>query len=289
MVDAKSFTRRDFTPLQARYDGLLAKVRALAPPSSEPSSLVSNNSRLPAPRTARRPVADHSSLSSRPIPPAKYWNEYDDGSDTGPVDDGYAIYIDPDSDPGFPGLAYAHAILAMPYKTASRWFGSRTTAERQPLLSDDRHRTRTRSRLHPPCASSGLDSDEEACSSSDGLPSDGYATHYALPSLNDQRALRYRERVLFWGTTACFAASFSLLAIAAILLSAGKRRFRVEVDAGVSVGVMFSLFSACTGLGMSLNRRDDLPLSYRLLVGAAFVTSCLLNGVLLVIVLGNAP
>lgn len=135
------------------------------------------------------------------------------------------------------------------------------------------------------------DSEEEAegYASSDGYPQLGYATHYALPSISEQKVQRYRENVLKWGTLGCFVVSLALLGIASVLILAGKRKLRVEVDAGVTVGVMMSLFCAGSGLGMTVYRRDALSIPYKLTVSSAFITSCILNGILLVLVLDNAP
>lgn len=99
---------------------------------------------------------------------------------------------------------------------------------------------------------------------------------------------RYRERVLLRGSAGCLVASFFLLGVAGTLMATGRRRLRVEVDAGVTVGVMASL-CACAGLGMTLYRRDALPLTHRLAVWGAFAASCLLNGMLLVLVVGSTP
>ncbi|GKT90677.1 SPX domain-containing protein [Colletotrichum tofieldiae] len=134
----------------------------------------------------------------------------------------------------------------------------------------------------------GTDTDDEYASS-DGMPTTGYATHFAtFPSVNEQQVRRYRERVLFWGTVGCFGVSFLLLLVAGILISTGRHKLRAEVDAGVTVGVVASLFSACLALGMSLYRRDDLGVWQRVAVYSSFFAACVLNGMLLILVVGNA-
>lgn len=279
----KSFTRRDFAPLRQRHSDILAGLRHAAPTVSEPSS-PSSVELPPSPAsTARR-------VTFNPLPPAateppqhKYWNEYDDGSDAG--DDSYAIYINPDDDASFPGLGYVNAIVTMPYEKIRGWFKLRDQRERLSLLGDT------------PCSANGYvstthtDSDEEAgYSSSDGIPTEGYAMHYAtFPSINEQHIRRYRERVLFWGTIASFAAAYILMGVAGILISAGKRKLRVEVDVGVTVGVMVSLCCSCAGLGMTLYRQDPLSVANRLAVWLSFTVSCLINGMLLILVVGNTP
>lgn len=234
-----------------------------------------------------------------PLPPSemtphtqiKYWNEYDDGSEA--ADDDYAIYIDPEAQSSFPGLGYVHAIVALPYEKVRGWFKMRQSPERTPLLGSNTtqgHGTNGTTGY----TSTSVDSEEEGeggYASSDGIPTEGYVTHYAstFPSVNEQKMLRHRERALLWGTTGCFAASFVLISIAAILISAGKRKLHVEVDVGVSIGVMLSLLCACFGLGMTLYRDDHLSVLYRLVVWASFIASCLLNGMLLILVIDNAP
>ncbi|KND89723.1 Uncharacterized protein TOPH_05766 [Tolypocladium ophioglossoides CBS 100239] len=279
----KSFTRRDFTPLQVRYDEILAGLRAAAPQLGEESSPSSDEQPLPESLSPRRTRVDFDAL-----PPAhnmssqvKYWNEYDDGSDAGGGEDDYAIYINPEADTGFPGMAYVHSIVSLLFEKARQWLWQRRDGEEQPLLSAEN--------TSQGYSSTAVDSEEEGYASSDGFPYRGYTAHYAFPSINEQKMARYREKVLLWATVGCFVASFVLLGIAGILISTGKRKLRVEVDVGVTVGVVASLFCACTALGMTLYRRDPLTLTYRLMIWSTFVASCLLNGMLLVLVLGSTP
>lgn len=124
----------------------------------------------------------------------------------------------------------------------------------------------------------------------------GYAATYAapspllLPSIESQRALaRYRDRVLVVGTAGAFTASFVLLTVAAVLILTGRHRLRAEVDAGVVVGVCASLACACAALAMDLNRAVPKGWGNWVLVGGAFTLACFLNGVLLVLVVGNSP
>ncbi|GKT97375.1 SPX domain-containing protein [Colletotrichum tofieldiae] len=121
------------------------------------------------------------------------------------------------------------------------------------------------------------------------MPTAVYATHYAtLPSLNEQQVRRYRERALVCGTVGCFGVSFLLLLVAGILISTSRHKLRAEVDAGVTVGVVASLFSACLALSMSLYRRDDVGVWPRVSVYSSFFAACVLNGMLLILVVGNA-
>ncbi|KAH8699775.1 hypothetical protein BGZ61DRAFT_477744 [Ilyonectria robusta] len=298
LSDPKSFTRRDFSPLQDRYDEITCTLRASAPVLSEPSSPESVPQSLPERVLSQscnfstisdrgsscRPQPQFEALPPPQIPSQiKYWNEYDNGSECG-TDEGYAIYINPEESMNFPGFDYLQGILKVPYEKARGWLRLDRSAEERPLLTAN-HLPRGYS-----AATFNSESDEEGgYASSDGFPTTGYATHYALPSLNQQATIRYREDVFFWGTIGCFMTSFILLAVAGILIFTGKHKLRAEVDAGVTVGVVASLFSACSALGMTMYRRDPLPLTYKLMVWGSFVASCLLNGMLLILVVGNAP
>ncbi|KAM0254949.1 hypothetical protein ACHAQJ_006257 [Trichoderma viride] len=291
LSNPKSFTRRSFTDLQERHDEIEDKLRHATPAFSEPSS----------PSSVDTPMApsNHPSSSQRvtfdPLPPScfesqtKYWNEYDDGSDAGGPEDEYAIYVNPDQESTFPGLSYAQAIMSFPFEKAKEWLGKPQSSERQPLFSSFSSGDSINQGYGSTTAVHTDSEEEEAYASSDGFPTRGYATHYALPSVSAQQLRRYRERVLFWGTIGCFGAAFIFFGIAGILISTGRHKLRVEVDAGATVGAMVSLFCACSGLGMTLYREDELSLSYRLMIWATFIATCLLNGMLLILVLGNAP
>lgn len=298
LADPQSFTRRDLSYLQDRFDEINRDLQHSAPVLSEPSSPDSLSQSLPpALSSSSSPYTGNTdSSTNRPqpdfgvLPPpklndrVKYWNEYDDGSECGNPDDGYAIYINPDESMNFPGVDYIQGILRKPLDKARCWFKSTRPTEREPLI-DPNQPTRNYATNY-----FSSDSDEEGgYASSDGFPTAGYAAHFALPSVNQQQATRYRERVFFWGAIGSLVASYLLLAIAGILISTGRHKLRIEVDAGVTVGVVASLCSACSALVMTMSRQDPLPLSYRLTVWTSFVVSCLLNGMLLILVVGNAP
>jgi hypothetical protein len=116
----------------------------------------------------------------------------------------------------------------------------------------------------------------------------GYATHYAtFPSIHDQRFTRARERMLFRATVASFAASLVLLLVASLLVATGKHKLHIEVDAGATVGIVSSLFFATLGFGTMLYRSEKLSWLHRSLVCITFMGVCILNGILLVIVVGD--
>jgi len=155
-----------------------------------------------------------------------------------------------------------------------------------------------------------VDSNDEASDAENGfrpLPRAGYAAHYAaFPSVDEQRVSRYREKLLFWGTLGCFATAFALLAVAATLIATGRHKLRVEVDAAATLAVVFSLLCACTALGLVVALGSSrgaqqqqqqqhragghgvgLSLLNRVAVWVTFLVVCVLNGMVLVMVMGN--
>ena len=291
LSDPKSFTKRDYSYLQPRYEEVLGMLREAVPLDlTSPSSDEHTSPFDSRPSTSNQGAEQQPYSQSRPSPAqpdtqVKYWNEYDDGSEAGGPEDDYAIYIDPDDESIFPGLGYIQAIISMPLEKAKQWFhlGSHNP-ERDPLIPDARFR-------RGGYASTAINSDteEEGYASSSDLPARGFSAHYAFPSIGDQKMLRYREHVLFWATLGSFLVSFLILAISGVLIVTGRHKLRVEVDAAVTVGVLMSLLCGCMGLALTLYRRAPLSLLYRLVVWATFVASCLLNGMLLVLVVSNAP
>ncbi|EOO00355.1 putative spx domain-containing protein [Phaeoacremonium minimum UCRPA7] len=324
----KSFTQRDFRTLHQTYQDRLAAIRAASPVDSEPvTPAVDDMPPTPSYQSNGRLSPRHVTIQVRPSETrsyqpeeVRYWNEYDHGSEVGDVDDGYAIYINPDDDRAFPNLM---SFLTMPIEKTRAWLAIRhqqASDARQPLLpthasiSDSGYGTRgdrtpptqedvgyfTNPPGQSPAGQSSsatavdTDADDENESevgfeyaSSEEFPL-GYEAHYAsLPSIEEQRVLRYRERVLFFGTVGCFTIAFALVGIAAVLISTGRHKLRVEVDAGVTVGVVVSLGLACTALGMMLARKDQLGTINNAAGWIAFATVCVLDGMLLVLVMGN--
>jgi hypothetical protein len=308
----KSFTRRDFSQLQAEHDNLLATVRA-ALPATDSSGSATPTSVSTALSIHASEVVSPSEPVPRPQPPHQVvcWNEYDHGSEAGDadhnLDSAYAIYINPDEDTGFPGIATLTAFFKAPMETVNRWMSNSSRA------SEDEEQAR----LLPPSSDGygsgnssyfashvGANSDTEAEDESPVMPgrrgSYGYASseefpvgykpyYAALPSIREQHLVRSRERVLLWGTWVCFVASFALMGIAAILIKTGRHKMRLEVDAGVTLGIMASLGAACAGLGLTFSRQDQLGWVNVLAVWTTFMAACILNGILLVLVVGNSP
>jgi hypothetical protein len=223
-----------------------------------------------------------------------YWNEYDNGSE---VDENelYTLYIDPDADFMFPGSRTALYIYdrlstgaKVPIQIIRRWMSpTSTTREHRPLLSSGHIQSGyfTPNQFSTTSPNTETDIDDDASSAE--FPA-GYAAHYAtFPSIADQKFKAHRESLLFQGTIWSFVASCLLLLIATILVTTGRHRLRVEVDAGVTVGVVASLFFATLGLSVMLCRWNRCGLIQRTLVGLTFLGVCIGSGMLLVLVMGN--
>lgn len=215
--------------------------------------------------------------------PQTYWNEYDDGSDV--ENEPYTIYIDPEAESTFPGSKTFRFVFSKakgPVESVRKWFSPYgSPEERQPLNGSQTASYFVES------PGNDTDADDEAYASSSDFPS-GYATHYAtFPSIHDQKVTRHQEALLFRTTLLSFAASLVLLAIASILVATGRHRLRVEVDAGVIVGMVSSLFFATLGFGTMLYRKDNLGWLHKVVVVLAFAVVCVFNGILLVVVAGN--
>jgi hypothetical protein len=309
---SKSFTKRDFSQLQTQYEELQATLRAASPvdlQDVQPSSEI-NSPRRHSEQLSPVTVVNVSTEQGPGHATGGYWNEYDHGSDAGELDqgEGYVIYINPDDKSGFFGMAALVSATTSSMAKMRSWFKARRPAgdsRRDALLPthSSSYGTVPQSSYFtsPP---GGALTDTEAEDESDAVsPVDrrgsygyasseefpvGYEAHYAsLPSIDDQRMKRYREKVLFWGTVGCYTASIVLLGVAAVLISTGRHRLRVEVDAGVTLGVVASLGCACAALGMNFAREDTMSWINRLTVWLTFALVCVLNGMLLVLVMGN--
>jgi hypothetical protein len=265
----KSFTKRYFEPLFQQYNDLLSTLRASSPNPSEPTT----------PRT--RSGQQNIQVPVQQVQQA-YWNEYDDGSEA--ENEPYTIYVDPDAESTFPGaktFVSAFSRAKAPLKKVKAWLSPGSSlGEQRPLLSNGGNFTENPN-------ATDTEVDDDAYASSTDFPG-GYAAHYAtFPSISDQKLFRHRESLLFRGTIGSFVAASLLHLIAGTLVATGRHRLRIEVNTGVIVGVVASLFFAVLGFGMMLYRKERLSWLHRICVGVTFVAICVLNGMLLVLVVGN--
>jgi hypothetical protein len=198
-------------------------------------------------------------------------------------EEAYTIYVDPDGEsfPGSKAFAFFFSEVKKPFEKVKEWFSPTSSPrERQPLLGN-----RNESFFNEQRSTIDTDADDDgAYASSSDFPS-GYATHYAtFPSVTDQRHSRAKEKLLFKTMLGSFGASLLFLFIAAILVATGKRKLRVEVDAGAIVGIVASLCFNMAAIGAVLGRQQKLGWLHRLLVAIAFIAICAFNGMLLVVV-----
>lgn len=325
----KSFTRRDFTPLQQAYEELLSTVRAATPARSLPESPTLDDS---GPVYSEQEINARQSLRRVTIqtgPPQTYsyhfpaeqnnggyWNEYENGSEGGDMADEYVIYIDPDEGSS-PDLKSVLRAITAPFAKARSWVKARQL-ERQALLSRESSSTIAYGTNDAASPGSGngdyftippgrrvlsagndsntavetdaeedLEPDAGGYSSSEEFPS-GYEAHYAdLPSVNDQRMNLYKNRVMFLATSCLFAMSFLLLGIATVLVLTGRHKLAAEVDAAATLGSVASIGCGCIALALTMARWEVLGFVNRAVVVVTFCTTCVLNGLLLVLVMGN--
>jgi hypothetical protein len=262
---------------------VLSLLQDSTPPQSEVTS-PTIQSRRESRQVPQEPVPAQSQQQ-------KYWNEYDDGSEAGDINEPYTIYIDPDAESTFPGVktvVYVFSRLSsgvkFPIEKFKTWLSPPgSTDERRPLTSESHggyFTTHTNS-------FNVIETDVDDDASSSDFPI-GYNAHYAtFPSISDQKLMRHREKLLFRGTVASFVAAFLLLFIASLLVFTGRHHLRIEVDAGVIVGVVASLFFATLGFTIMLYRWRRLGLLHILCGTASFLADCVLSGLLLVLVMGN--
>ncbi len=118
--------------------------------------------------------------------------------------------------------------------------------------------------------------------------SNGFLSALEEADEEDLRIARYRDRVLSRSVVLFFALSFALLLMAGLLVTTGRHKLRLEVDAGATVGSVASLFCACMGLGALFARRYTPSWLYVLAVWAAFLASTVLNGMLLIIIVRSS-
>jgi hypothetical protein len=206
------------------------------------------------------------------------------------VNEPYTIYVDPNAESTFPGFkTLVHALswlisgVKTPIEKATSWMSPQSNAaERRPLMQD-RHGgyLGTENSL----ASEEAYFDDDA--SSGDFP-DGYVARYAnLPSVEDQWLSHYREKLFIGATIGSLTAALLLVFVAGLLVTTGRHRLRAQVDAGVIVGIVSSLFFAMLGFTMMVYRWARVGLLYKICVTTSFITTCILSGVLLVLVVGN--
>ncbi|KAI0446982.1 hypothetical protein F4803DRAFT_426449 [Xylaria telfairii] len=305
----KSFTHYNFAPLHLQYRELRTTLAAASPLDPNLPEPRPTQSRDPAGRRALRDSrrSSYSIHSTTPPPPSTYWNEYDHGSEAGDQDDdAYVLYIDPNANDEFPGLAYVKSMFGGSVDQVRHWLQSQKSknaaaaatastsppSETQSLLATaaptDYFSIPGR---RPPTSEDGYrsSSDEGGSHQAGGFGfSHSYSYSSSSSAIADSKLAFYQDRMLTRGIVLAFIAAFVLLGVSGVLVTTGKRRLRLEVDAGATLGSVASLFCACMGLGAMLYRQYPAGYLYCLAVWASFVAVCALNGILLVLVASNS-
>ncbi|KAI1778101.1 hypothetical protein F4818DRAFT_456077 [Hypoxylon cercidicola] len=304
----KSFTRRDFHPLQMQHQDLLVTLEAASPDmnslqvecqkqkqKAKFQSEQRNNGHRPS--QTQQSSKPPSIVSTPGGSSGTYWNEYEHGSEAGDNDEGaYALYIDPNASADFPGFVYIKSMFTTPVDRVRHWLKARTPQpqppETQPLISGQAPADYFSARHSSTAGTTDNDGTEDEYASS--LNSSigrrnkmRYASLSETEADQDYQITLYRDTVLTRTVVIAFIVAFILLAISGVLIATGKHKLRLEVDAGVTVGSVASLFCACMGLGAMLYHHYPVGIMYSLAVWAAFITVCALNGMLLVLVVGT--
>ncbi|KAI3326152.1 hypothetical protein HD806DRAFT_437998 [Xylariaceae sp. AK1471] len=328
LASPKSFTNYNFAPLQLQHQELRATLEAASPfdtnmPEPRPTESRNNSS-----RRSRR--SSHSTTVTTTMTPTaySYWNEYEHSSEVGEHDDDntYVIYINPNADDEFPGLAYLKNMFGAPVNQVRHWLKSQKSkdvssstqtiaatspSETQSLLGA-LHNSRTNTGSSIAAASSPTDyfsigihhpcvamTNNEPTEDESLFSEEGGELHHHYPhslgffpssssSAADYKIEQYQDKVLTRGVVIAFVAAFVLFGISSLLFATGRHHLRLEVDAGATVGSAASLFCACMGLGAMLYRQYPSGYLYSLAVWTAFMTMCVLNGMLLVLVVGSS-
>ncbi|MCJ1379090.1 hypothetical protein MMC17_002190 [Xylographa soralifera] len=224
-------------------------------------------------------------ISSSENPPQRYWNEFDDG-DGAPQNEAYTIFIDPNAQSTFPGVASISELITTISKTAMKtsekvtaWqrpSSSSSSTEQQPLINDYFNQ-------RPRMEDTDLDSDN---SSAENAPQPRrYSTFQAHQRFIQSKAVANRESLLFRCCIAFFVAALILIAIAAMLTSTARKRYVRRADIGTLVGVVFSLVFAILGVGMMAARKQNVGLLQRSGVLLVFAFICVANAILVMVVI----
>jgi SPX domain protein involved in polyphosphate accumulation len=230
-------------------------------------------------------------LLSPAKPPAvsRYWNEFDDGSEFG-EDSSYAIYVTPDEPSNFPGTEKISKAFSVACEGASKgiryalsWLpvpGHRSNGhEREPLLANQRAVPDLEDSSDPETATRATDKSL--------LRNGAIRIGSSFSSDNTRRQHRgrnSRETFIFRTYLAAFVLSYTVLALSAVLQATGRHKARIEVDAGVIVGVVIALSCGIGGVGLMISRKEPLSLLHRVAVILAFCIVCAGSGYLLALV-----
>jgi hypothetical protein len=254
----------------SQYDEILTALRASTPASSE-SATPKIRSRQPSVQTPVQEVRQSN------------WNEYDYGSEA--ESEPYTIYVYTDAESTYPGERIVASLISMAKGLTEKFSGFFIS-----ITPQDERRCQLIRDSYLVEQTGNIETDIEDNYTSPSDPARDSATSYATFPSTIYQEIRSQddESILFKGTICSFVAASVFLLSAGILLFTGRRGLRTEVDAGVTVAIVASLFFATLGFGCMLHHKERLGWLHRICVGITFVAVCVLNGILLVLVAGNA-
>ena len=287
--------------------------------SSETSAQESSRSTAPtSPNLAKQEATDIPRLPSRKPPNRKarperriiqrYWNEFDDGDEV-PEDQRYAIYVNPDEQLAFPGAETVAKAFSSLYQSFGRAKGR--IVSWLPMHSQNQERDDIEEGVRRPLlgvrnrhdASDNDASDNDDSSDTDpqsrpariskksrsalfSNPSNSHRTSFPRSRRVGRRQQVHlsHETALFRTYVGCYGIAIALLIVSAILNATGRHRARVEVDAGIIVGVIGALGSAIIGISLMMTREEKLSWLHWILGVSACLMICAGSGWLLAVV-----
>jgi hypothetical protein len=218
-------------------------------------------------------------LNDLKIPQTRYWNEYDHPEDGSDDDNGYYIYCDPNASDKFPGQETAENFFAKvkalfvrpkPRDEESQSLLSPHSTDDSTTLTSSDDETRVQ-HLSPAIKRK----EGKKVRSSSG--SYGTITATTRPSLDIITAYP-SPRLLI--TILSFIASTIISLIIATLAATGKKKLIGEVDAGILLGVVGSLFFALVGMVSVVTGSEKLGIVRWTIIGTVFAAICIADGVL---------
>ena len=242
-------------------------------------------------------------------PIQRYWNEFDDGDEV-PEDQTYAIYVNPDEHISFPGAETVSKAFSSMYQSLGRTKGRIISWLPMQFRKHDRDRDRdVEEGVRRPLLgtrSTDVDSDNDDSSDTDrSVPAakasktlrstfcpnqPGARRTLRLPLRHTTQRQHVRpshEGALFRTYIGCFAVGFVLLIMSAIMDATGRHKAKVQVEAGIIVGVVAALGLAIIAISLMMSREERLSRLHRLLGASAFLVICAGSGWMLAIVGGK--
>jgi hypothetical protein len=223
----------------------------------------------------------------------RYWNEYDYPSD-GDDANAYYIYIDPDKEDKWFGKEIAVKLYARFQSLFTRSDKIVPDEERaliRPLTEDEDEgvsSSPTNSDTDTPVkttffsrkrAKLGYGSISQGSRSHTPQRTNSRLSDLLLPPVETALSPTTSSRLLI---SALSLSASSILSILIFTLAAtGRKKQKGEVDAGILLGVVASLFFALVGLTSVLTARESVGLVNWVIIGGVFCMVCLADGLLI--------